>query len=312
MSLLSQLLQRALVNRPSQVIIEADRPVVIEGEKGTRRQGKAIAGEDVFNALFEVLSEEQQAELVVGKAVGFQFATGPRIWEIETRTARHEISMCARLLPRIVEDVEVEGLEDDAEDTVGSPIREYAEPATDEEFDVDFGDTDSGLLSVERTERTHAGLAGHSGARGRRERERLLAAIPPGSLCFSGSGVQNIRSLIDELGIQCMLIQDPDEPRRLWKLIRQLPPESALILDCDDPSRFLALLLRRLEEGHRVVISTQARTIEGARRILLGVDATTRAEAWLNRMKTTNIELSQGHWSFEIYAGRQLAGQRGT
>ncbi|MGB1276102.1 MAG: hypothetical protein ACPG77_10165, partial [Nannocystaceae bacterium] len=277
MSLLSQLLQRALVNRPSQVIIEADRPVVIEGEQGTRRHGKAMAGEDVFNALFEVLSEEQQAELVVGKAVGFQFATGPRIWEIETRTARHEMSVCARLLPRIVEVVEVEGLEDDAVLSVaGKPIREDSEPASDEEFDVDFGDTDSGLLSVERTERTHAGLAGHAGARGRRERERLLAAVPPGSLCFSASGVQNIRSLIDELGIQCMLIQDPDEPRRLWKLIRQLPPESALILDCDDPSRFLGLLLRRLEEGHRVVVNTQARTIEGARRILLGVNATVR------------------------------------
>ncbi len=298
MSLLSQLLQRALVNRPARVIVEADRPVVIVGEHGSRTQGKAITGEVLFDALFEVLSGEQQAELVVGKTVAFQLSTGPRTWDIETRTARHEMSIHARLLPRIVEDVELEGLEDDAD---ARPVG-----LADEEFDVDFSESDGGRLAVERTEVARAGLAGRSGARGRRERERLLAALCPGSLAFSSSSVQQTRQLIDEVGLQAMLIQDGDEPRRQWNLIQQLPPESALIVDCDDPSRFLPLLLRRLEEGFRVVVHTRARTIEGARRILLGVSATARAEAWLGQMRIASIELVQGRWSVDVYSNRQI------
>ncbi len=299
MSLLSQLLQRALVKRPSQVIIAADQPVVIEGEQGARSHGKAIPGEAVFEALFDILSEEQQAELVVGKTIGFQFSTGPRTWEIETRTARHDMSVHARLLPRIVEDVEVEGLEDDADTKVVGVA-----PLSDEEFDVDFGDHDSGLLAVERTEYAYAGLAQRSGARGRRERQRLLAALPPGCLCFSDNQVQQTRQLIDELGLQAMLIQEDDEPRRLAKLVKQLPAHSALILDCDDPSGYLPLILRKLEEGYRIIVHTQARTIDGARRILLGVTATARAEAWLARMRMTRIALVQGRWSVEVYGTR--------
>lgn len=50
----------------------------------------------------------------------------------------------------------------------------------------------------------------------------------------------------------------------------------------EDPSRCLAWLLRRLEEGARIVVETRSRTAAGARRALLGVEATPHASAWLD------------------------------
>jgi hypothetical protein len=58
-------------------------------------------------------------------------------------------------------------------------------------------------------------------------------------------------------------------------------PGTVILVEREDPSPVLPWLLRRLDEGAIVLLTSAARTPEGARRTLLGVHATARAEAWL-------------------------------
>ncbi|PRQ07434.1 hypothetical protein [Enhygromyxa salina] len=85
-------------------------------------------------------------------------------------------------------------------------------------------------------------------------------------------------------------IDDQADPREVWSRVRGLPPGAIVIVRCEDPSRLLGWILRRLEEGYRVFVETRARTPEGARRVLLGVAASERAERWLDSQLTLTLE----------------------
>ena len=64
-------------------------------------------------------------------------------------------------------------------------------------------------------------------------------------------------------------------------------PPGIYLVRREDPSRCLPWLLRRLEEGACLVIETRARTVDGARRILLGAEAGQHLVKWLD---------AQEHW----------------
>ncbi|KIG16436.1 hypothetical protein DB30_04480 [Enhygromyxa salina] len=85
-------------------------------------------------------------------------------------------------------------------------------------------------------------------------------------------------------------IDDQADPAEVWTRVRGMPAGAILIVRCENPSRLLGWILRRLEEGYRVLVETRARTPEGARRVLLGVSATDRAEQWLDSQLTLTIE----------------------
>lgn len=78
-----------------------------------------------------------------------------------------------------------------------------------------------------------------------------------------------------------LVVLDHDLPDQLRARVQALPPGAFIVIRREDPSSLLDWILRRLEEGFRVLIETGARTGAGARRILLGTDASARAEAWL-------------------------------
>lgn len=65
----------------------------------------------------------------------------------------------------------------------------------------------------------------------------------------------------------------------------------------EDPSRCLAWLLRRLEEGARIVVETRARTAAGARRSLLGVEASPLVAAWLDAHPQLWLHTDGRAWS---------------
>lgn len=73
-----------------------------------------------------------------------------------------------------------------------------------------------------------------------------------------------------------------------WDVVTTRPFEEmpltgrGYLVRLEDPSRCLAWLLRRLEEGARIVVETRARTASGARRALLGLEATPHVVAWLD------------------------------
>jgi hypothetical protein len=89
-------------------------------------------------------------------------------------------------------------------------------------------------------------------------------------------------------------IDDPHDPVEVWTRVRELPVGAIVIVRCEDPSVLLDGILRRLEEGYRVFVETRARTVEGARRILLGITATDRAERWLDVQRTLKVEPGEG------------------
>lgn len=90
-------------------------------------------------------------------------------------------------------------------------------------------------------------------------------------------------------------IHDPhDDPAEVWTRVRELPPGAIVVVRCEDPSTLLDGILRRLEEGYRVFVETRARTVEGARRMLLGISATDRAERWLDAQHTLIVEPGEG------------------
>jgi hypothetical protein len=89
-------------------------------------------------------------------------------------------------------------------------------------------------------------------------------------------------------------IHDPHDPAEVWTRVRELPPGAIVVVRCEDPSTLLDGILRRLEEGYRVFVETRARTVEGARRMLLGISATDRAERWLDAQHTLIVEPGEG------------------
>ena len=359
MSLLSQLLQRALVKRPSQVIIETDRPVVVITDRGTQEQGKELEGDAVFDALFDVLSEEQQAELVVGKVVEFEFAAGSRSWQVVTETATDKISLRARLRPQLVEDIPVDDLEDEEDDARARGVvsgvldgddedeedRERDELVVivdaeevsraglaEDEIDVDVDEPDEavalgqhrGVATVTSLHKTSSvvafapsgerggkpdggsrgrdarGLFKRFSRRGHAERDRLVTTVSAGTLCYVLRGVGLGQALAEALDLPIVRLREGDTTQTVQPRLAQLSDEGVILLTVEDPSPWLPWILRRLEEGRRVLIETGARTPAGARRTLLGVTATARAESWLACMRTASATRSGGHWNLSV------------
>jgi hypothetical protein len=124
----------------------------------------------------------------------------------------------------------------------------------------------------------------------------LAGSIEPGTLCFvHGHGVAE--ELAGHIGVPIAVVEDgPDVTGTLQSLLENHAEPGTVVVRMEDPSAQLGFLLRRLEEGWRVLVETRARTAEGARRILLGVGATAVAEAWLDAQVTSWAMAEAGHW----------------
>ena len=119
--------------------------------------------------------------------------------------------------------------------------------------------------------------------------------IEPGTLVFlRARGVGE--TVADALGLPCHVI-DSAGGTRAWRAVLDEDRDGyVVVLREPDPSRHLARVLRSLEEGARVAVETRARTLEGARRILLGLDASERAERWLDAHPQRWLELAPDGW----------------
>lgn len=138
---------------------------------------------------------------------------------------------------------------------------------------VEEGETEAALRAPEPSPETIAPVRGTL--------EQLAAAVGPGTLCIvQGDGVaESVAAAID--GGDYVLIDDP-APGGVLQAAAELEPGGRFAVRLEDPSLILGWILRRLEEGARVVVETRARTGEGGRRILLGTNASERAHRWLS------------------------------
>lgn len=121
----------------------------------------------------------------------------------------------------------------------------------------------------------------------------LAAGIGEGALVYIREpGLAE--SLAQSFAAPSVTIDDQVRADEVWARVRGLPTGAIVIVRREDPSTLLDWILRRLEEGYRVFVESRARTAEGARRILLGVGASDRAERWLDSQVTLVIEPGEG------------------
>ncbi|HFE44808.1 MAG TPA: hypothetical protein ENJ18_04830 [Nannocystis exedens] len=126
---------------------------------------------------------------------------------------------------------------------------------------------------------------------------RFAASVAPGSLCFLPSGQGLGVTIAMALQRSVLVIDEAATARSVESALWSLEEGAVIVLAVEDPSRWLAWALRRVEEGMRVLVETRATTQEGARRVLLGIDAPARAEAWLDALPVSCAALLNGGWS---------------
>ncbi len=125
-------------------------------------------------------------------------------------------------------------------------------------------------------------------------------AIPAGTLCLvQGTGCAEVLAASLEGG-DYVFIDDPS-PGGVLAAAADLEPGGRFAIRLEDPSAILGWILRRLEEGATVVVETRARTAPGARRVLLGVAGSGRAEQWLAVHPTVWFEAQSGGWSCQDF-----------
>ncbi len=308
MGLLSDLLEQVGSSEPSEVLIATERPLTLVHSKGTESIDGLVTDRDVYEALGEILSPEQQAELAVGRRVEIDLGVGDERWRVVAETGTDTISIRAQ--PAIDRD----GLGAD-EVIVIFPTDVWATPdVRDELGEIDDLDVEV-IIEVEDFEETtttrhptlprrRGGLPqvrglGAGAAKGASLHDpcEFAASVAPGSLCFLPSGQGLGDTIAKALQRSVLVIDEAATARSVHSTLWSLEEGAVIVLAIEDPSRWLAWILRRVEEGMRVLIETRATSQEGARRVLLGVDATARAEAWLNALPISSAALLNGRWS---------------
>ncbi len=143
--------------------------------------------------------------------------------------------------------------------------------------------------------RSHGTVAVDTGTS---ELVELASEIEPGMLCFvHGDGVA--AQLGDFVGAPLSVIDERSSVATLDEIRSESSGVGAcVVVVLDDPSVHLGWLLRRVEEGWRVLLETRARTPDGALRILLGTNAGERATKWLDAIDVRWLVRHDGHWRF--------------
>lgn len=339
MGLLATLLAKAADSRPGEVVIETDQPVRLVHAHGAATLGDALPGDALFDALAEVLSSDQQADLALGEPVKFDLLVGEATWHLVGETAQEVTAVRARPAEGAFEPVDSVTIALEADEPEPPPVdvprlrrRNVAPPASDNidieiQFDDEAVEERAGVrlaalrpITVEAEPRTrwprqaNAASAGYGRAESPRRRassppqavrspspqgdlEALAVAMPAGTLGFLHRSMGQGAVLAQDLGWPLLRIGEGDVPERVHSAAAGLPDGGALLVDLEDPSPWLAWLLRRVEEGRRVLIETRATTPAGARRILLGVGASERAEHWLGAVRVVHAGLVAGAWA---------------
>lgn len=329
--MLSSLLAEAADSRPSEVVVETDQALRLVHGQGESSVGEALTGGFVHDALAEVLSSEQQADLALGEPVKFDMVVGEVTWHLVGETALETTTVRARPdadgfefgdsvpialdiedfethfdIPRLPRrhpsgpsdiDIEIQVDDDPLEERAGvrlaalRPMPIEAEPRIG--WPRQVGST--GFSRAESPRRRAPANTGVRDASRREDLDTMALAIPIGTLAFLHRAQGE--ALARGLGWPLRVIGEGDTPDRVYAECAALPEGAALIVALEDPSPWLPWLLRRVEEGRRVLVETLAISPGGARRILLGATAIDRTESWLSEVRIVHTALLGGVWT---------------
>jgi hypothetical protein len=120
-------------------------------------------------------------------------------------------------------------------------------------------------------------------------------ALASGTLCvIRGSGHGD--AIAEGIG-EAAVVVDERNFDRLAAIASEVPLGSTFVVRLEDPSLCLGWMLRRVEEGARVIVETRALTALGARRILLGTHAGPTASSWLDAHPLCWLAQEDGDWA---------------
>lgn len=134
-----------------------------------------------------------------------------------------------------------------------------------------------------------------------RDTDAVVTALSAGTLALvrasRDDGGDPLGELLAAFELPQMMLGDGDAIEDASRRLPELGAAGMIVLRFEDPSPWLGWLLRRVEEGHRVIVETAATSLDGARRILLGMSAGQRAEAWLDAVRVIRVGIERGRWA---------------
>jgi hypothetical protein len=128
--------------------------------------------------------------------------------------------------------------------------------------------------------------------------DEVAAQVPVNGLTLvHGADVDEVAAALE---CETVLVDSGSDPVDAAATLHDLPRGSLAVVRVEDPSRWLAWSLRRLEEGYGVLLETRALTPGGGKRCLLGPTATVRAESWLGRHVIRSLIEVEGVWTLVL------------
>jgi hypothetical protein len=129
----------------------------------------------------------------------------------------------------------------------------------------------------------------------------VLAALTPGTLALLRVPPRDdvddpLAGLLAGIEGPQMVLTEGDAMADATRRLPELGAGGTIVMRIEDPSPWLGWLLRRVEEGQRVLVESAATSAEGARRVLLGTSAGARAEAWLDAVRVIQACVEDGRW----------------
>ncbi|MCA9653888.1 MAG: hypothetical protein H6712_09080 [Myxococcales bacterium] len=125
-----------------------------------------------------------------------------------------------------------------------------------------------------------------------------IDSLTPGTVVYL-AGVGAGPRLLEHFEAGYEVIDDGSWATVTTRPLAEIPMGQAYLVRLEDPSRCLSWLLRRLEEGGCVVMETRARTAAGARRLLLGAEATPHVVGWLDAHRQLWLHADGRAWLLE-------------
>ena len=122
----------------------------------------------------------------------------------------------------------------------------------------------------------------------------LVDRLVPGTMCFAAEG--GVAEHVAKAGTANVTILDERSAVDLaGRMLSELELGATYLVQLEDPSRIAAWLLRRVEEGSRVIIETRARDLAGAKRMFIGLHGEP-AERWLAAHEVLWLADEGGTW----------------
>lgn len=267
---LPYVLKEATRRAASAIVVEVGKAPMAITPSGPWVLGNPQSEREIFDSLERLLGPEDLVELAVGQTVRFEHVVEGVHWTLLAESSGEGLVVRGTC-----------GLED--ADPRTSPTERTSDHedrmATSEWPTPDHGDPSirDVVGSSDASSAALPELVIPDLDRSLDEDEPMFARsiLEPGTL-----GLAYGRSVAERLfaGQETLVVNaatDLDQAAEAWS------ESTVIILRVEDPSAYLGWVLRRLEEGARVAVETRVKTLEGARRVLMGVTCSDRAERWL-------------------------------